>query len=130
MRQNPQISPKSLHLFPAIKVPIDSSHGSAHRWRRRPPALLSPAEKRQNGVGFCSCTNFYRVCYIELRSYELLTLQDLPKVPFEEAANEEQEEKLDLPDVPTKAPVISEMVPDFWTKKSYGGTITCLMWNQ
>ncbi|CAI9753405.1 unnamed protein product [Fraxinus pennsylvanica] len=42
---------------------------------------------------------------------------DPPKVHFEEAATEEQEEKLDLPDVPTKAPVIFEVVPDFGPRK-------------
>ena len=35
-----------------------------------------------------------------------LTVQDLPEVP--PSANEEIEEKLDLPDVPTKAPVTSD----------------------
>ncbi|KAK4482607.1 hypothetical protein RD792_009771 [Penstemon davidsonii] len=36
-----------------------------------------------------------------------LTIEDLPKLPYATPpSNEEQEEKLDLPDVPTKAPVI------------------------
>jgi len=35
-----------------------------------------------------------------------LTVQDLPEVPH--SAHEEIEEKLDLPDVPTKAPVTSD----------------------
>ncbi|KNA08220.1 hypothetical protein SOVF_164600, partial [Spinacia oleracea] len=38
-----------------------------------------------------------------------LTVQDLPKVP---TAVPEEEEKLDLPDVPTKAPVASNMTDD------------------
>ncbi|CAI9770936.1 unnamed protein product [Fraxinus pennsylvanica] len=46
-----------------------------------------------------------------------LTLQDLPEVPFEKAATEEQEENLDLPHVPTKAPVISEVVADSGPRK-------------
>ncbi|KAL8482719.1 hypothetical protein ACS0TY_025676 [Phlomoides rotata] len=37
-----------------------------------------------------------------------LTLQDLPKVPSTATSTEEPEEKLDLPDVPTKAPVIED----------------------
>ncbi|KAL6528202.1 hypothetical protein OROHE_015152 [Orobanche hederae] len=54
-----------------------------------------------------------------------ITLQDLPKVP----AKEEEEEKVDLPDVPTKAPVIPEAPADSSSEISgYGGTITCLMW--
>ncbi|XP_022858847.1 vacuolar protein sorting-associated protein 20 homolog 2-like [Olea europaea var. sylvestris] len=46
-----------------------------------------------------------------------LTLQDLPKVPYEAPATEEQKEKLDLPDVPTKAPVIPEAVADSGPRK-------------
>ncbi|KAL6582399.1 hypothetical protein OROMI_006413 [Orobanche minor] len=61
-----------------------------------------------------------------------ITLQDLPKVPAKE---EEEEEKVDLPDVPTKALVIPEAPADSSSeisvrkaKYNYGGTITCLMW--
>ncbi|KAL6531993.1 hypothetical protein OROGR_013963 [Orobanche gracilis] len=39
-----------------------------------------------------------------------ITFQDLPKVPAKE--KEEEEEKVDLPDVPTKAPVIPEAPAD------------------
>ncbi|CAI9784341.1 unnamed protein product [Fraxinus pennsylvanica] len=39
------------------------------------------------------------------------------QIPFEEAATEEQEEKLDLLHVPTKAPVISEVVVDSGPRK-------------
>lgn len=39
-----------------------------------------------------------------------LTLQDLPEVPSAAPSAENVEEKLDLPDVPTKSPVITEAV--------------------
>ncbi|XP_052732128.1 vacuolar protein sorting-associated protein 20 homolog 2 isoform X1 [Vigna angularis] len=52
-----------------------------------------------------------------------LTVQDLPEVP--PSAHEEIEEKLDLPDVPTKAPVTSDAEVST-KKKSYGGTIGSL----
>ncbi|XP_073145957.1 vacuolar protein sorting-associated protein 20 homolog 1-like [Henckelia pumila] len=41
-----------------------------------------------------------------------IMLQDLPKVPSAVSSAEEQEEKLDLPDVPTKAPGVPERVTD------------------
>ncbi|KAI3470282.1 hypothetical protein Pfo_026945 [Paulownia fortunei] len=41
-----------------------------------------------------------------------INLQDLPKVPFAAPDTEEQEEKLDLPDVPTKVPAIPEARAD------------------
>lgn len=48
-----------------------------------------------------------------------LTLQDLPEVPS--AAN--VEEKLDLPDVPTKAPVITEAVMEDTQDTSAGVSV-------
>lgn len=41
-----------------------------------------------------------------------ITLQDMPKVPATVPSAEEDEEKLDLPDVPTKTPVDPEVVAD------------------
>ncbi|KAL2487625.1 Vacuolar protein sorting-associated protein 20-like protein 2 [Forsythia ovata] len=46
-----------------------------------------------------------------------MTLQDLPKVSSAAPAAEEQEEKLDLPDVPTKAPAIPEALADSAPRK-------------
>ncbi|KAI8032809.1 hypothetical protein LOK49_LG01G02576 [Camellia lanceoleosa] len=41
-----------------------------------------------------------------------MALQDLPEVPSKELITEEIEDKLDLPDVPTKAPVAPKVVAD------------------
>lgn len=41
-----------------------------------------------------------------------MALQDLPEVPSKELITEEIENKLDLPDVPTKAPVAPKVVAD------------------
>lgn len=41
-----------------------------------------------------------------------MALQDLPEVPSKELTTEEIEDKLDLPDVPTKAPVAPKVVAD------------------
>lgn len=45
-------------------------------------------------------------------SFAQITLQDLPDVPASIQSPEDQNEKLDLPDVPSKAPVVPEVVAD------------------
>lgn len=52
-----------------------------------------------------------------------LTLQDLPEVPSAIPSGENVEEKLDLPDVPTKAPVVTEAVMEDTQDTSAGMSV-------
>ncbi|KAK6915810.1 Snf7 family [Dillenia turbinata] len=56
--------------------------------------------------------------YLSFEGKIEITLQDLPEVPSSVHSTEEQEVHLDLPDVPTKAPIVPEVVEETSAKVS------------